>query len=291
MTTTPPIVVGVDGSDVSRDAIVWAARASMRHGVPLHLVTAQAVTAAYGGMMMASQEFFDDLEQATKQVLVEARSVAADAAPGISATSTIVHGSPIPAMLDQSENARMIVLGTRGLGAVRGALLGSVTAALATHSRCPVVVVPSGDTPPDDGPVVVGVDGTTNSEPAIEAAFTEASLRGVPLVAVHAWSDVDFDTLPAAVENLPWEALGTSEEASLAESLAGWRERFPDVDVHKVVVRDRAVDQLLERSRPAQLVVVGSHGRGGFRGMLLGSTSRSLLHRIDRPLMIVRDRR
>ena len=234
-----------------------------------------------------------ELEQTMRQLKMPyARGIA----PDVFATARAQRWEPaevVKALLAKALeiDARMIVLGTRGLGAVRGALLGSVTAALATHSRCPVVVVPSGDTPPDDGPVVVGVDGTTNSEPAIEAAFTEASLRGVPLVAVHAWSDVDFDTLPAAVENLPWEALGTSEEASLAESLAGWRERFPDVDVHKVVVRDRAVDQLLERSRPAQLVVVGSHGRGGFRGMLLGSTSRSLLHRIDRPLMIVRDRR
>lgn len=291
MTTTLPIVVGVDGSDISKAAIAWAARAAARYDCPLHLVTAQAATAAYGGLMMASQEFYDDLEQATKEVLVEARAVAADAAPGITAATMIVHGSPIPAMLDQSESARMLVLGTRGLGALRGALLGSVTSALVAHAQCPVVVVPPGDAPAADGPIVVGVDGTANSEPAIEAAFVEASLRAVPLVAVHAWSDVDFDTLPAAVENLPWESLETSEEATLAESLAGWQDRFPDVEVRRVVARDRPVDQLIEQSGAAQLVVVGSHGRGGFRGMLLGSTSRDLLHRSELPLMIVRDRR
>lgn len=291
MTINPAIVVGVDGSDTSKAAAAWAARAAARYAVPLRLVAAQPATLAYGGPLMASQEFYDDLDRETKRVLAEAKDVAAAAAPGLEAEAVIVNSSPIPVMLDESERARMIVLGSRGLGAVRGVLLGSVTAALATHARCPLVVVPTVDTDPADGPVVVGVDGSANSAPAVEAAFTEASLRGAPLVAVHAWSDVDFDTLPAAVEEIPWPGLAENEEATLAESLAGWQERFPDVDVRRVVVRDRAVEQLLDQSHAAQLVVVGSHGRGGFRGMLLGSTSRALLHRIERPLMIVRERR
>lgn len=290
MIINPPIVVGVDGSETSNAATVWAARTAAQHKAPLRLVSALPTPMVYGGMLVTSQEYFDDLAAETQRILAAATELAKQSAPGLEVETAVLHGSPIPSLLDLSESARMIVLGSRGLGAVRGALLGSVTAALATHARCPLVVVPAAEAP-GSGPVVVGVDGSPNSVPAIEAAFTEASLRGAPLVAVHAWSDVDFDTLPAELEDLPWAGLAENEEATLAESLAGWQERFPDVEVQRVVVRDRAVEQLLEQSKSAQLTVVGSHGRGGFRGMLLGSTSRSVLHRAERPLMIVRERR
>lgn len=287
MVTNPPIVAGVDGSDTSNAATVWAARTAAAHGAPLHLVSAQPASVLAGGFLVTSQQFFDDLDAESNRVLADAKALATETVPGLDVTVALYHDSPIPLLLDLSEQARMIVLGSRGLGAVRGAVLGSVSTAVVTHAKCPVTVIPGPDAG-TDGPVVVGVDGTANSAPAVEAAFVEASLRGAPLVAVHAWSDVDFDTLPAAVEELPWPGLVESEEAALAESLAGGRERFPDVDVQRVVVRDRAVDQLLEQSRKARLVVVGSHGRGGFRGMLLGSTSRALLHKIECPLMIVR---
>ncbi|MFD4469627.1 universal stress protein [Rhodococcus sp. NPDC058505] len=288
--STAPIVVGVDGSDTADAALQWAARTAAAHTAPLHLVAALPTPVVYGGALVASQQFYDDLDAEANRTLTAAAARAREIAPGVEVGTALHHGPPIPALLDRSESARMLVVGSRGLGAVRGALVGSVSTALATHSRCPVVVIPTAD-PTPTGPVVVGVDGSPNSAPAIGAAFLEASLRTVPLVAVHAWSDVDFDTLPSAVEDLPWEGLIENEEATLAECLAGWRERFPDVEVQRIVVRDRAVDQLLTQSRSAQLVVVGSHGRGGFRGMLLGSTSRALLHRVERPVMIVRERR
>lgn len=291
MTINPPIVVGVDGSDTSDAATVWAARAAANHGAPLHLVAAQPAPVIPGGMVVTSQSYFDDLDAESRRVLGEAKTLAEKAASGLDIEATIHHAPPIPVLLDLSEQARMIVLGTRGRSAARSALLGSVTASVVTHARCPVVVIPSVDLPADDSRIVVGVDGSSNSTPAVEAAFTEASLRGAPLVAVHAWSDIDFDSLPVLVEEIPWSALADSEAASLAESLAGWQERFPDVEVQRIVVRDNAVEQLLEQSHSAQLVVVGSHGRGGFRGMLLGSTSRALLHRTERPLMVVRERR
>ncbi|MFD1810780.1 universal stress protein [Rhodococcus gannanensis] len=288
MTTNPPVVVGVDGSDTSNAAVVWAARTAAGHGAPLRLVAAQAPPVIPGGMLVTSQTFFDDLDAESRRVLTAANDLAEKSAPGVVVETALHKSPPVPLLLDLSERSRMIVLGTRGRGAIRSALLGSVTSAVVTHAHCPVVVVPSPELPAVDAPVVVGVDGSTNSVPAVEAAFVEASLRRAPLVAVHAWSDIDFDTLPVAVEALPWSAVAESEEAALAESLAGMQERFPDVEVTRVVVQDNAVDQLLARSTNAQLVVVGSHGRGGFRGMLLGSTSRALLHRTERPLMVVR---
>ncbi len=291
MTINPPVVVGVDGSDTSNAATVWAARTAAAHGAPLRLVAAQPPPVIPGGMLVTSQSYFDDLNAESHRILDAAKALAEDTAAGIEVGASLHNSSPIPLLLDLSEQALMIVLGTRGRGALRSALLGSVATGVVTHARCPVVVVPTATVPDEDGQVVVGVDGSANSVPAVEAAFTEASLRGAPLVAVHAWSDIDFDTLPVAVEALPWSAVAASEEAALAESLAGMQERFPEVEVTRVVVQDNAVDQLIARSRDAQLVVVGSHGRGGFRGMLLGSTSRALLHRGERPLMVVRERR
>jgi nucleotide-binding universal stress UspA family protein len=288
VTTNPPVVVGVDGSDTSNAAVVWAARTAAGHGAPLRLVTAQPPPVVPGGMLVTSQTFFDDLDAESRRVLTAAKALAEEFAPGVEVEMALHKSPPVPLLLDLSERSRMIVLGTRGRGAIRSALLGSVTSAVVTHAHCPVVVVPSPELPSVEAPVVVGVDGSANSVPAVAAAFVEASLRRAPLVAVHAWSDIDFDTLPVAVEALPWSAVAESEEATLAESLAGMQERFPDVEVTRVVVQDNAVDQLLARSTDAQLVVVGSHGRGGFRGMLLGSTSRALLHRTERPLMVVR---
>ena len=123
------------------------------------------------------------------------------------------------------------------------------------------------------------------------AAFEEASLRRTGLVAVHAWTDLDLATVyqvDSPHRLLDHADLARGQELLLAESLAGWQERYPDVAVTRVVVADRPVSHLLERAADAQLVVVGSHGRGGFASMLLGSTSRALLHATPCPLMVVR---
>lgn len=203
-------------------------------------------------------------------------------------------GTAAGTLIDHGRTARMVVVGSRGLGELTGGLVGSVSTAVVTHAACPVVVVrglPAAGEPPLDGPVVVGVDGTATSAPAVAAAFEEASLRGAELVAVHAWTDLDLATVyevdsPHPV--LDRADLQRGQELLLAESLAGWQEHYPDVVVTRVVVADRPVAHLLDLAESAQLVVVGSHGRGGFTSMLLGSTSRALVHANPCPLLVVR---
>ena len=137
---------------------------------------------------------------------------------------------------------------------------------------------------PAMAPVVVGIDGSPASESATAIAFDEASRRGVELVAVHAWSDYAVSELPG----IEWSDLQKQAEETLAERLAGWQERYPDVTVRRVVVLDRPAHQLLEQSESAQLTVVGSHGRGGFAGMLLGSVSSAVAESARMPVIVAR---
>ncbi|WP_054245587.1 universal stress protein [Rhodococcus opacus] len=297
MQTDSPIVVGVDGSAQSLDAVRWAADAAVHHRAPLLLVSSLLkAPGTFGDAVNLSAGAFTGVEYGGTQRLATAAELARRSMPGnhLTLRTALRHGSAVTVLLDAAKSARMLVVGSRGLGEFTGGLVGSVSSAVASHAACPVAVIrgmPETDAPPLDGPVVVGVDGSPNSEPAIAAAFEEASLRGVDLVAVHAWSDFSLLTVtPADLSDndLPWSAIETAEQAVLSESLAGWKDKYPDVSVRKVVVRDRPVHHLLQQARESQLVVTGSRGRGGFASLLLGSTSRALLHSITCPLLIVR---
>ncbi|MGW0041964.1 universal stress protein [Rhodococcus sp. NPDC003348] len=291
MDANAPIVVGVDGSESSNDAVRWAARDAVRRSAPLHLVSTMYVAGTYGVPVGLPPAYFDDHEVVGRRRLARALEVArAEALPHpLAVDSELVWGHPGGLLLERAHAARMLVVGSRGLGEVSGGLLGSVSATVAAHAGCPVAVIreladPEG---PEGGSVLVGVDGTRNSEPALVEAFTEASLRGAELVAVHAWSDTNIGSLFTADRGLDWLSIQEREEAQLSESLAGLGEDFPGVRVTRVVVKDQPARELTELSDHAQLVVVGCRGRGGFASLLLGSTSRALLHAIARPLLIV----
>ena len=138
--------------------------------------------------------------------------------------------------------------------------------------------------------MVVGVDGSPTSEPALAMAFEEAAIRGAELVAVHAWVEFASDTVYASARQffVDWDAIENREREMLAERLAGWREKYPDVTVRRVVMGGRPARCLVEQAADAQLLVVGSRGHGGFAGMLLGSTSHALIHHAPCPLLVVR---
>jgi nucleotide-binding universal stress UspA family protein len=181
----------------------------------------------------------------------------------------------------------MIVVGCRGLDAFQRSVLGSVSMGVVHHGHCPVAVVheesPAG-APATQAPVLVGIDGSPASELAAAIAFDEASWRGVDLIALHAWSDDDMSGLPTTDRSA---VIGTARE-TLAERLAGWRDRYPDVAVHSRIVLDHPARHLLHEAQAAQLVVVGSHARGGFAGMLLGSVSTAIVHAAHIPVIVAR---
>jgi len=278
-----PIVVGVDGSPESRAALEWAAQEAVLRARPLHLthVFLWLVTSVPSLSPIDTGQW-----QNAGALLTEALRHVTALHPELDVTTSLRLGRVSSSLIRMGHEAAMIVVGHRGHGGFAGLDLGSVAVQVSAHAPCPVAVVRRAEVEPG-GRVVVGVDVAGGSEPALEFAFEEASLRGCGLTAVHAW------TVPAgAGEQLPAvydvDAMNSNEERVLAELLASWQEKYPDVDVHRVVRHDMAPKVLIDAAARAQLAVVGSRGHGGFMGLLLGSVSQALLHHASCPVVVVR---
>ena len=275
-------MVGVDGSESALEACRWAAREAGRRGAGLRLVQAFSWPQTHHvGEVGRGQRSV--LRRVANEQLAAA-AAAAEVAPGVAVETALVEGFPVPVLVAESRAAQLVVVGCRGLGGFAGLLLGSVAVGLAAHAASPVAVV-RGDASAV-GPVVVGVDGSAVSEAALAAAYEAAAARRVPLVAVHTWWDILID--PSFGPLVDWDAIEGEAHRVLAARLAGWAEKFPEVEVRRVVERDKPAHALLGQAAGAQLVVVGSRGRGGLAGMLLGSVSHSLLHHSPCPVLVVR---
>ena len=279
------IVVGVDGSPQAMRAVTWAAREAAGRGVPLTLVHVLPDTEVRMWLdVPPTDDFWRTVELQNREIQAEAVKTGTDS---LAVRQHSVSGNAVPTLVDLSKEAELVVVGGRGLGAIGQRILGSVSRGLVHHAHCPVAVIHDDepDAPERDRlPVVVGIDGSPASELATGIAFDQASRRKVELIAVHAWSDPTIYAFP----NEEWMTFKPRADEVLAERLAGWAERYPDVSVQRVVVRDKAVHQLLEQSEHAQLVVVGSHGRGGFAGMLLGSVSSAVAQAARVPVIVAR---
>lgn len=283
------VLVCVDGSAASDAAVAWGAQEALMHDLPItlvHAVPPVVVGWPVGQLYADMPEWQHDSAQ---HVIDQARktlnaSVGGSAPPEIH-TET-VYSAIVPALVEASKDARMIVAGSQGLGAVGRLLLGSVTAGLVHYAHCPVAVIHWAEGAPPDpaAPVVLGIDGSPASEDATALAFDEASRRGVGLVAVHVWSDVGV----FPILGMDWHDRETQAAETLAERLAGWHDRYPDVRVERKLFCDKPSEWLLKESERAQLVVVGSRGRGGFPGMLLGSVSSAVAQSARVPVLVVR---
>lgn len=279
------IVVGVDGSESALRAVRWAAGEAERRRVALQLVHVYLMPTGLSGGLVDPAVVLDALREQGRRYLAEARQVAAEA--GVRPSVVLRNAPVIPALAKEALSASLLVLGTRGLGGFTGLMVGSTAVSLAGRVHCPMVVV-RGDEPAD-GPVVVGVDGTQASEAAVAFAFAEASRHGAELVAVHAWAEPVLDTvLLGHFEPVDFEPVQQRAYETLGERLAGWREKYPEVHVTREVVREHPSRALLRYAEGARLVVVGTRGRGGFRGLLFGSTGQHLLHHASCPVAIVR---
>ncbi|ORW23021.1 universal stress protein [Mycolicibacter nonchromogenicus] len=285
--TTPGIVVGVDGSPESDAAVAWATHEAIMRGLPItlmHVVTPLETGWPPGPATEGLPSWQAD--EATK-ILAGARNVV-DASRGDAAapevSTEMVYAQLNSTLIDATKKYWLTVVGSTGLGAIGRLLLGSVSTSLIHHAQGPVAVIRNDRATASDAPVVVGIDGSPTSERATALAFDEASRRGVPLVAIHAWSDVGVMPL-LTVDRHDYEVQG---QEILAERLAGYQEQYPDVAVERRVVRDHPARWLVQAAEQAQLVVVGSRGRGGFTSQLLGSVSSTVVQAAGIPVIVVR---
>src|SRR5271166_4531219 len=284
------IVVAADGSPASDAATCWAARDAAMRNVPLTVVSVVITPTATYPPVPYPDSLGVWLEDKGRKAAAHAVKIAEDAMPidrKVAVKSEIVFSTPAQALVKMSDEAEMIVVGSSGKGALARGLLGSVSSSVVQHAHCPVAVIRDEDAlmpDPQHAPVLVGIDGSPASALATKIAFDEASRRGVELIALYAWCDAAV----SEVHPLPWLDWKSEAERSLAEYLAGWHERYPDVTVRPVIVCDQPARQLIENSESAQLVVVGSHGRGGLSRMMLGSVSNTLVHSVRIPVIVAR---
>jgi nucleotide-binding universal stress UspA family protein len=282
-------VVGVDGSAASYAGVVWTAREATMRGLPIKLL--YVVAATFSSSMEAPNDTITQEQVVTgRQVLDRARRIVdeqkSEARPEV--RIELRYAGVLATLVDASRDAQMIVVGARGLDEFGYHMLGSVSSGLLHHAHCPVVLVHDPDSAGresrDDAPVLVGIDGSPSSEAATALAFAEASRRRVPVVALHAWSDVGV----FPILGMDWHVYRDEGDEVLGERLAGWQEIYPDVQVHRRLVCDVPARWLINESQSAQLVILGSRGRGGFAGLHLCSVTSAVAQSARVPVIVVR---
>jgi nucleotide-binding universal stress UspA family protein len=278
--------VGADGSPGGDAAVEWAVRHATARRRPLTLVTATG-DPEDSAEILGSAEARRVLQLKARRASEHALGVVDRIAPGLDIDVRLPLQDPRQALIDISDHASVVVVGTRGRGPVRSLLLGSVSTVVAAQARCPVVVVRPGDRD-DDGDlsrVVVGVDGSSASTAAVGFAFDLASMEGRELEAVHCWSAEETFIDPTSYQQR-LERLDAHERL-LTEVLAGYAEKYPDVVVSTHLPDASPVAGLVERSETAAALVVGSRGRSGVKS-LVGSVSRSLIEHAHCTVVVVR---
>jgi nucleotide-binding universal stress UspA family protein len=283
---TYPIIVGADGTDWSKAAVRWAAREAQRLGSPLrvaHVFDWEWREARYD----MTHEYLEDARRHAEGVVANGVYEARLVAPELEIEGDPVIGHAAPRLLREADSARLMVLGSRGRGGFASLLLGSVSQRVATHARCPVVVV-RGRKDVTDGPVGVGVDDSPSAELVLETAFDAAARRGCELQVVRSYLPVIPLWLAKRPADVAAPDADAQERARLEEQLAPWRAKYPDVPVEIVLTHESVASALVTASDRAQLVIVGSHGHGAITGTVLGSAGLQLLHHADCPVCIVR---
>ena len=298
------VVVGYDGSSTAEAALAWAVGEAGAWGRPLHLL--HTIRYPDGFAMSLDLDLDPDRDEVTIAGVEQVRRLA----PDLAVTTETRAGGAAAWLVELSARADLVVVGGHGHHVVRTVLVGATAPQVTAHSQCPVVVVQADSdmTPPrppersvfsdhgaglsDDstlaGRVVVGVDGSESCTGAVEFAFARASRLGVGLVALGCWWWQESGPYMAGTDDFGWDSSIRDRELRLvSEHLAGWSERYPDVDVHTILVHGNPVEVLVEEADRSELLVLGTRGRGGFAGLMLGSVSLRVLSAARRPVAVV----
>lgn len=286
------VVVGIGNSDRDAECLSWAGSSAQRSGSPLHILHAHdlgaelsAIDPVAGNTISLGPE--GDIGNAS--LLDETLAAARERWPDVAVTGSLPFARPEQALIDASRVARLVVVGAARANALHRLGIGRPSLAAAMHASCPVVIVPQGARADAEGPVVVGIDGSSHSVAAAERAFWIAELRKVPLVAVTTWNVEVVDGLVVTTPGTDaWNQVEAKYRAVAERVVEPLRAQHPDVDCAVEVVRGVPAKVLVERSADAGLLVMGTRGRGGFAGMLLGSQSHKVLETAASPVMLVR---
>lgn len=291
--TANGVTVGVDGSEQSLNALQFAAQEASNHDLPLNIVTAYSIPVFAASSMDAGYASMDDeafRASALETVQDAASHIKQFIGDGLTVRTFVESGDAAGVLLDFAEEADLMVVGRRGRGGFMGRLLGSVSTAIPAHAKCPTIIVPltAKDRTNTKDVIVVGVDGSDRARLAVlkaaERALAEnATLRVVcaipPLGGSLAW-------VPATVDQ---EAVFREVREQLSAGERWLKSYYPDLTFESDVIEGAPVEVLIDESRTAKLLVTGSRGRGGFTGMLLGSTSQGVLFHANGPVMVIPD--
>jgi nucleotide-binding universal stress UspA family protein len=283
------ILAGVDGSASADSAARWAAAEADLRNVDLRLLFTYQIPVVGHPEYECPPDFVDAMRIAGQATLDRVAGEAARVYPDLPIQQALKEADARLALVEESKRAGMTAVGTRGKGRVTEVLLGSVALHLAAHGHSPVAVVPR-STHPAGGPILVGADGSPNSDEALGFAFDEAAVRGAELVAMLAWDELSHQRF--ARRPVIHGAIDEEAGSVLDQQLAPWLAKYPEVPIRKVIYRGPPAAGLVQpegRSGPEpQLIVVGSRGRGGLSGLVLGSTSQTVIIHSRCPVIIVR---
>lgn len=287
MVQSLPVVVGVDDSPTSDLALRWAIEHARASGAMLRLVCAYRWAVIRPWETPFAELHAPELKHLraeADELLAGAHKLAVTVAPDLAIESAATEGDPVSVLLDESSHASVLVLGSRQLNPFGSVVLNSVAASVTARSRCPVVVLraPAGE-PAEDPAVVVGVDGTQDSQTVLAFGFDYASRHRLPLKAILCWKG---RRLPAGLGLHP-ESSAERAQSWLSEALAGWRPNYPEVPVSSAVIQDDPAPVLVAQSLEHSLLVVGTRTKHALAGTLLGSVSLAVLHHAICPVALV----
>ncbi len=279
------ITAGFDSSAPSSNAVLWAADEAARLGAELRIVSCYSKPVGSDPWIRSDAFDFDVMAERTRSDLSAVAQIVAERHPDLAVETVAALGDPGTELVKQAAGSSLIVVGTTGGGAVRSFLLGSVAHAVAHDASCPAVLVPNTDLRAPTNRIVVGTDGSLSSAAAVDWATDEAELRDAELVVVHAWH---YPYHIKHTESHGRDATRVDAALVLEEAVIASREqrRGP---VRGELVENDAAAALLEVAGDADLVVVGSRGRGGFRALLFGSVARAVSQHAACPTVVVRD--
>ncbi|MBE1460930.1 nucleotide-binding universal stress UspA family protein [Nocardiopsis terrae] len=292
----PAVIVGVDGSPAAHEALVWAAEAAARRREQLRIVHGLGVPTVVGTLPGAGgverHSAVEAVREAGQALLAESAEYARGARPDLDVATVLGVEDAPEVLLNEAGHGDVIVVGSRGLGAVRAIVLGSVSVRTSAHAPCPVVVVPEPDgRDRHRGKVVVGVDGSDSSRRALRFALDHALVTDSSVVVVNSWEvplPEDSASLAADAQSLHEEVFDRQSEEIVAGVLAEVvDDRTEALDITAVRMQADPAQALLRAGEDADLIVVGSRGRGGVRGLVLGSTSQGVLHDARGPVAVL----